>query len=170
MNLCAVALRALCVAAALATAAIPPGRAQSPGAEAARTVEAADSRGFAWEATKNGRRVLLVGTIHVGRAAAPPPDCGDRYAQAAVIAFEANVFDAQKVGALVQKLATYPSHEPDLKSRLPAPLRERVQAVLVRYGLDSPAIWRMKPWMLANTLVVVEAARLGFNPAHSTEA
>lgn len=170
MNLRAVALRSLCIAAALATAWIPPGRAQSPGADVARMVETAGSRGFAWEAAKNGRRVLLVGTIHVGRAAPPPPDCSHRFAQAAVIAFEANVFDAQKVGQLVQRLATYPPHEPDLKSRLPAPLRERVQALLARYGLDSPAIWRMKPWMLANTLVVVEATRLGFNPAYATEA
>ncbi|MCX8113693.1 MAG: TraB/GumN family protein [Burkholderiaceae bacterium] len=170
MNLCAVALRALCAAAALAAVAIPPSRAQSPNAEVARKADAAAARGFAWEATKNGRRVLLVGTIHVGRAAPPPPDCSHRFAQAAVIAFEADVFDAQKVGQLVQKLATYPSHEPDLKSRLPAPLRERVEALLARYGLDSPAIWRMKPWMLANTLVVVEAARLGFNPAYATEA
>ncbi len=155
---------------AAAALAFSPCWAQSARADAARKTEAATPRGFAWEAAKDGRRVLLVGTIHVGRTAPPPADCSQRFAEAAVIAFEADVFNAQRVGQLVQRMATYPQAEPDLKSRLPAPLRQRVEALLVRYGLDSPTLWRMKPWMLANTLVVVEASRLGFNPAYATEA
>lgn len=166
----AAVLRATGLATAIAAFAISPCSAQSSGAEAARKSEAAATRGFAWEAAKNGRRVLLVGTIHVGRAAPPPADCSQRFAEAAVIAFEADVFDAQRVGQLVQRIAMYPPQEADPKSRLPAPLRERVEALLARHGLDSPALWRMKPWMLANTLVVVEANRLGFNPAYATEA
>src|SRR5882672_2181714 len=30
--------------------------------------------------------------------------------------------------------------------------------------------WRMKPWMLANTLVILDAIRAGLNPAYATEA
>jgi hypothetical protein len=170
MTAFAAALRAAGLATAIATFAISPCSAQPSGAQTARNSEAAATRGFAWEAAKDGRRVLLAGTIHVGRAAPPPADCSRRFAEAAVIAFEADVFDAQRVGRLVQTIAMYPPQEADLKSRLPAPLRERVEALLVRYGLDSPALWRMKPWMLANTLVVLEANRLGFNPAYATEA
>jgi hypothetical protein len=156
--------------AAVAAFALSPCWAQPSGTDAARKAEALAPRGFAWEAVKDGWRVLLVGTIHVGRTAPPPVDCDRRFAQVAVVAFEADVFDAQRVGRLVQKIATYPPQEADLKSRLPAPLRQRVEALLVRYGLDSPALWRMKPWMLANTLVVVAATRAGFNPAFATEA
>ncbi|GAB4480562.1 MAG: TraB/GumN family protein [Burkholderiaceae bacterium] len=166
----AVVRGAASLAAALAAFAFAPCSAQSAGAPVARTTEAAAPRGFAWEAAKDGRRVLLVGTIHVGRAAPPPADCVGRFADAAVVAFEADVFDAQRVGQLVQKMAMYAPQDDDLKSRLPAPLRQRVEALLARHGVDSPALWRMKPWMLANTLVVVEAARLGFNPAYATEA
>lgn len=170
MKTAAVARRVARAVAAAAVLALPACWAQSPGADAARKTEAAAPRGFAWEAAKNGRRVLLVGTIHVGRAAAPPADCSQRFAEAAVVAFEADVFDAQRVGQLVQRIAMYPPHEADLKSRLPAPLRQRVEALLARHGLDSPALWRMKPWMLANTLIVIEAGRLGFSPAYATEA
>lgn len=166
----AVVRRVVGLVAAVAASAFSPCWAQSSGADAARKTEAAAPRGFAWEAAKNGRRVLLVGTIHVGRTAAPPADCSQRFAEAAVVAFEADVFDAQRVGQLVQKIAMYPPQEADLKSRLPAPLRHRVEALLARHGLDSPALWRMKPWMLANTLVVIEASRLGFSPAYATEA
>ncbi len=170
MNPAAAVHRVVVFVAAAAALAFSPCWAQSARADAARKTEAAAPRGFAWEAAKDGRRVLLVGTIHVGRTAPPPADCSQRFAEAAVIAFEADVFNAQRVGQLVQRMATYPPAEPDLKSRLPAPLRQRVETLLARYGLDSPAVWRMKPWMLANTLVVVEASRLGFNPAYATEA
>lgn len=171
MNPPAVVLRALRLAAAVAALAIPPCWAQSPGAEAARS-EAVAPRGFAWEAARNGQRVLLVGTIHVGRAdaAMPTVDCARRDADVQAIAFEADVFDAQRVGQLVQKMATYPPQEPDLQTRLPAPLRQRVEALLGKYGLDPARVWRMKPWMLANTLVIIEASRLGFSPARATEA
>jgi uncharacterized protein YbaP (TraB family) len=162
--------RVAVLAAAVAAFALAPCWAQPSGADAARKTAAAAPRGFAWEAAKDGRRVLLAGTIHVGRTAAPPADCNRRLAEVAVVAFEADVFDAQRVGQLVQKIAMYPPQEADLKSRLPAPLRQRVEALLARNGMDSPALWRMKPWMLANTLVVVEATRAGFNPAFATEA
>lgn len=159
------------LAAAIAAFAIAPAVAQTPVSQAARkNGEAASPLGFAWEAAKDGGRVLLVGTIHAGRTAPPPVDCSGRFGQAAVVAFEADVFDAHSVGRLVQKIAMYPPHEADLKSRLPAALRERVEALLTRHRLDSPALWRMKPWMLANTLVVAEASRLGYNPAYATEA
>ncbi len=170
MNPCTVVRRVAALAAMAAAFALAPSWGQPSGADAARNAEAAAPRGFAWEAVKEGRRVLLVGTIHVGRTAAPPADCKQRFAEAAVVAFEADVFDARRVGSLVQKMATYPPQEADLKSRLRAPLRRRVEALLARHGLDSQALWRMKPWMLANTLVVVEAMRAGFNPAFATEA
>jgi uncharacterized protein YbaP (TraB family) len=169
MILSSVARLAAGLAVWLAACAWSPCWARSPQAETAHQTEAAAARGFAWEAAKDGRRVLLAGTIHVGRAAAPPIDCKGRFAQVAIVAFEADVFDAQRVGELVQKIALYPPHEADLKARLPAALRERVAALLARYGIEAPALWRMKPWMLANTLVVVEARRLGFDPAYATE-
>jgi hypothetical protein len=168
-------LRALCLASALAAFGVLPAQAQSlaaKGAAVARKTNETAARGFVWEASKGGSRVLLVGTIHVGQAetALPGMNCARRYAEAEVIAFEADVFDAQKVGAVIQRMAMYPAGESDLKSRIPAQLRQRIEALLPRYGVEPAALWRMKPWMLANTLVVLEASRLGFNPAYATEA
>ena len=136
MSRIAAVARYLFLAAAIAAFAVPPAVTQTPAAQSARG-EAAAPRGFAWEAAKDGRRVLLVGTIHVGRAAPPPADCSQRFGQAAVVAFEADVFDARSVGQRVQKIAMYPPQEADLKSRLAAALRERVEALLPRHGPRS---------------------------------
>jgi uncharacterized protein YbaP (TraB family) len=165
----------LCLVSAIAASGALPIHAQPPaanGADVARKAGETAERGFVWEASKGRHRVLLVGTIHVGRAetALTSMNCARRYAEAEVIAFEADVFDAQKVGALIQRMAMYAPGEPDLTSRIPAQLRERIEALLPRYGVEPAALWRMKPWMLANTLVVIEASRLGFSPAHATEA
>lgn len=141
-------------------------------AGAAQAQAAADARGFLWEARKGDARIHLLGTIHVGRAEAalPSMECARRYADAEVVALEADVFDAEKVGAVVQRLAVYPPGEPGLDSRLPESLRKRVDALLPRYGLNAGQVARMKPWMLGNTLTILEAAHNGYNPAFATEA
>jgi hypothetical protein len=149
-------------------------RAQAPSVmppPAARADDAAGKRGFFWEARKGDKRVYLLGTIHVGRAAFYPPhaDYSRRLNEAAVIAVEANVFEAQKVLPVLQRLAFYPEGDAGLGSHVSPALKERVAAAIKRAGLDERA-WRMKPWMLATTLVVMEAGRLGYSSAYATEA
>ncbi len=138
----------------------------------AQTTPAAAQRGFWWEATKGNQRVLLMGTLHVGRADfyPLPPDAMRRLREAAVIAVEADVFNVAKTGPIVQRMAFYADGEPGLDARLPAELRRRVEAAARRAGLEASRLWRMKPWMLANTLVLLEAVRSGFTPAFATES
>jgi hypothetical protein len=137
--------------------------AQAPAADAAK-------RGFMWEARKGERRVLLLGTIHVGKA----PAQSDAallalVARAEVIAVEADVSEAARVAPIVQRLAYYAKDEPGLDARAPA-LKARLAEFARKDGLSAEPFWRMKPWMVANTLVVIEATRLGFSPAYATEA
>ncbi len=145
------------------------------GAEAASApasrIEAVATRGFFWEARKGEQRIDLIGTVHVGRAAfyPLPPDLQGRIDQAAVIVVEADVFNAQKVATIIEHTAYYGEREAGLEQRLPESLRKRVAALLPRSGLDPARAWRMKPWMLANTLVILDAIRAGFNPAYATE-
>jgi uncharacterized protein YbaP (TraB family) len=136
------------------------------------TIGGVAARGFLWEARKGDRRIDLIGTVHVGRPAfyPPPPELQARIDQAAVIAVEADVFNAQKVAPIIEHTAYFAEREAGLEQRLPEPLRTRVAALLPRYGLDPARAWRMKPWMLANTLVILDAIRAGFNPAYATEA
>jgi uncharacterized protein YbaP (TraB family) len=129
-------------------------------------------RGFFWEARKGEQRVYLLGTIHVGRAEfyPPHPDYLRRFDEAAAIVVEADVFDAKRVAEAIQKTALYPDGDPGLDKRLGDEQKNRVTALADRFGLDPARIWRMKPWMAANTFIILQAASLGFNPAYATEA
>jgi uncharacterized protein len=129
-------------------------------------------RGFWWEATRGNQRVVLMGTLHVGRSEfyPLPREYQQRLQDAAVIAVEADVFNAQKIGTVVQRLAFFAEGEPGLDARLTPELRKRVEAVAAQRGVDAARLWRMKPWMVANTLVLLEAVRAGFSPAYASEA
>jgi hypothetical protein len=87
-----------------------------------------------------------------------------------VIVVEADVSDAQRTMAAFQRHALLAADAPGLDRTLPPALRARVEKLLPRFGLAPEAVWRMKPWVVANNLVVMEAMRLGFSPALSTEA
>jgi uncharacterized protein len=130
------------------------------------------ARGFMWEARKGDARVLLLGTIHVGQAGMTElTEAQSRRVRAAeVIAVEADVSDARRTMAAFQRHALLAAEAPGLDRTLPSALRARVEKLLPRFGLAPEAVWRMKPWVVANNLVVMEAMRLGFSPALSTEA
>jgi hypothetical protein len=134
--------------------------------------EGAAKRGYFWEARKGDARVYLFGTIHVGRAEfyPPHPDHMRRFEEATAVVVEANVFDARRVGEVIQKVALYPEGDPGLGSRLPEDLKARVTAQATRFGIDPARIWRMKPWMAANSFVILQAVGQGFNPAYASEA
>jgi uncharacterized protein YbaP (TraB family) len=137
-----------------------------------QTATADLQRGFMWEARKGNQVVYLLGTIHVGRPDFYPlPGAKTkRLAEAASIVVEADVSQAARVGPIAQRLAFYPQGEPGLDTRLDAALKKKIEAQMTRVGLTPEAGWRMKPWMLANTLVLLHVVQMGFNPAYATEA
>ena len=129
-------------------------------------------RGFLWQATRGGHSVLLLGSIHVGRpgGAALRAEEAPQLKRAEVIAFEANVFDAQASMDAAERWAMYPEGSPGIEAHVDAALLARVEKLIARAGGSFPACCRMKPWMLANTLVVLEAMRAGLSPAYGSEA
>lgn len=141
-------------------------------ANGAALAQSSAARGFMWEARKGESRVLLLGTIHVGRAGLTELTAqqAQRARDAHAVALEADVFDAQRTLAAFQRYAFIPADAPGLDRTLPAALRTRIEKLLPRYGLTAEAVWRLKPWAVANNLVVLEASRLGYSPAMSTEA
>ena len=130
------------------------------------------ARGFMWEARKGEASVLLLGTIHVGQRNLTELTATQvgRVRETEVIALEADVFDAERTMAAFQRHALLAPGAPGLDRTLPPALRARLEKLLPRFGLVPEAVWRMKPWVVANNLVVLEATRLGFSPALSTEA
>ncbi|HTT13727.1 MAG TPA: TraB/GumN family protein [Burkholderiaceae bacterium] len=152
----------------------PPVAAQAGPANDAllKQAEKAPKRGFFWEARKGDRKVYLFGTVHVGRPDFYPPniDYVRRFDEATAIVVEADVFDAKRVADVVQKVGLYPDGEPGLDTRLGDELKARVLAQVKRFGLDPNRIWRMRPWMVANTLVILQATGSGYSPAYATES
>jgi len=130
------------------------------------------ARGFLWVATRGAQRVLLLGSIHVGRAEFAAFEAArlPQLMRAEVIAFEANVFDAQSALAATQRWAMYPADGPGLEAQVDAALLQRIERIVARTGGNLPICCRMRPWMLANTLVVLESADAGFSPAYGSEA
>jgi len=147
-------------------------QAGTEGEELLKQSEKQPKRGFFWEARKGDRKIYLLGTVHVGRPDFYPPNIEylRRFNEAKAIVVEADVFNAKRVGAAVQKVAVYPDGEPGLDTRIDDELKARVLAQARRFGLDTNRIWRMKPWMLANTLVIMQATGSGYSPAYATES
>jgi uncharacterized protein YbaP (TraB family) len=137
-----------------------------------KQAEKQTKRGFLWEARKGDRKIYLLGTVHVGRPEFYPPniDYMRRFDEAKAVVVEADVFDAKRVGDVVQRLGLYPDGQPGLDTRLGDDLKARVLAQAKRFGLDANRIWRMKPWMVANTLVILQATGSGYSPAYATES
>jgi uncharacterized protein YbaP (TraB family) len=142
------------------------------GSPAAAQAQRAADYGFLWEATRGAERVRLFGAMHVGRPAAAATYGADRplLRDVQVIAFEANVFDAQASLAATQRWAMYPEGAPGLDAHVDAALLARIEKLLARSGSGLAACCRMKPWMLANTLVILESMQAGLNPAYGSEA
>jgi hypothetical protein len=142
-------------------------------AAAAQAPASAESkRGFLWEAKKGNQRVVLLGTIHVGRAGfgTLALDVMARFKEASAIAVEADTTNAQRVAASVQKFAFFGEGETPLDKRIDGKLKSRIETLAKNYGLDAQVLWRMKPWFLSVNLVLLEMTRLGLNPAQGTEA
>jgi uncharacterized protein YbaP (TraB family) len=135
------------------------------------TAESAARHGFLWDARKGDRHALLMGTLHVGEASDYPPDRGTRQRLAAVdvIALEADVSKAGRTETALRARALLAAGEPGLDTRIGAPLRVDAQRAMQQVGLPPERAWRMKPWMLGDTLVLLQAAKLGFSRAYSTE-
>ncbi len=134
---------------------------------------AATGRGFLWEARKGDVRLWFAGSIHVGqrrlRTAASPRSCRPC---APLRAWSSRSTCSMRSASapIVQRIAYFPKGEPGLDQRLDPALRKRIEALLARANLDMARVARMKPWTLANTLVILDAGRAGLSPAYSTEA
>lgn len=127
-------------------------------------------RGFFWEATRGADRVLLVGTIHVGKPQFAAAAASPALATAKVFAFEANVFDAQASLAAAQRYAMYPEGAPGLEAQADAATLARLRKLGAERAGGLTLCCRMKPWMVANTLILLEAAGAGLSPAFGAEA
>lgn len=138
---------------------------QSPG----RLTGGAAKRGLLYEVKSGSGTVYLFGTIHVGRPEFYPLDAkvNDAFAASSTLYLEVNLSDASLLTD-ASAMATYPEGT-SLDRKISPSLKSKLDAALDRYRLPKEAASRMKPWMLGQTLLLMEATRRGYDPAYSSE-
>jgi len=153
-------------AAAQATVAPVQGRSQLAREGDAEVVP---RRGILYEVKSGPATLYLFGTLHVGKPDFYPLDARTNraFAASSALYLELNLAEAS-LAQTATELAAYPQGS-SLDRALPPALMARVDAALVRYQVPRDAAVRMKPWMLGQTLLLLEAARSGYSPAFATE-
>lgn len=135
-----------------------------------RQIEAAPKRGLLYEIKDGDNTAYLFGTIHVGRPDFYPLNLPVTRAltTAKYLAVEADILDAAAVAKHVTELAMYPASS-SLDRHVPPALLRRIVPLLEKYNFPEEEAMRLKPWMLAMTLSVLEAAHAGYHPNWSAE-
>ncbi|MEH6462066.1 TraB/GumN family protein [Chitinimonas sp. JJ19] len=130
---------------------------------------AAQAKVFLWEAEREGQRIWLLGSIHLGRADLYPLPAAIEaaYKEADTLAVEADISDPVAFVPLTA-MAMLPAEQSLGNMLSPAQNRQLNQA-LARVNLPRVAADRMKPWLLALTLGVLEMQRLGFQPQNGID-
>ncbi len=135
-----------------------------------RQAETAPKRGLFYEIKGGTSTVYLFGTLHVGKPEFYPlgAQANRAMAEAKKLYLEVNLADAAELATTVGKMATYADGR-SLDQTLPPELMAKVDVALRRYSLPRGPAVRMKPWMLGQTLVLLEAARQGYDTAYASE-
>lgn len=130
-----------------------------------------ERRGFLYSVTADdGRSLFLYGTMHLGRAGSEPLNGPVRaaLANARRLALEADPSDAAGAQALALRLGHYAADD-GLDRHVTPALLARVRSFGARNGLEPERLQRVKPWLLANMVVLTEIAGTGLDAALGSE-
>jgi len=141
----------------------------------AQTISAGPKRGFLYEATRDAApgapaaRLILYGTLHVGREdLAPDKTTLALLAASNRLVIEADPLNLTTLGPTLLAIGNYPPGD-SLNRHVDETLLQRI-AEMVGMDLDpNSLLMRMKPWMLAESLTMLETERVGFKPDQGSE-
>lgn len=129
----------------------------------------APRRGLLYEVKSGANTAYLFGTLHIGKPEFYPLDAPTNSALTASnpIYLEVNLTDAAAISSALQ--ATMYTGTTTLADTLSPALIEKVRVRLNDYPIAPAAVLKMKPWMLAHTLLLLEAKRRGYDPEMASE-
>jgi len=153
----------------LAATAVADAPASDRPREVVRPSEGVAKPGLLYEVKSDTATVYLFGTLHVGKPEFYPlgREANRALTEAQKLYLEVNLTDPS-VASTINAVATYPAGQ-SLERSLPPALMMKVDTALERYKLPRESALRMKPWMLGQTLLLLEAARRGYDPTFSSE-
>lgn len=131
-------------------------------AEAAAPVEHA----FLWEVQgAQGGMVYVVGSIHLARAGElsfpPSMDAAFQRSDALVVEVDVGAVDSSKMQQVILKQGLLPADQ-SLSQRLDPETAKLLAVAAERVGLPMVGLERMRPWVVAVTLSVLELQRGGY--------
>jgi uncharacterized protein YbaP (TraB family) len=128
------------------------------------------ARGTLYKVQHQGKTAYLFGTIHIGHPAFYPLDTQTMKAlsESARLVVE---FDSRNNAAVMDAMARYafyPNGE-RIDSYLSVRTKQHLRRTLPRFGLTFEKVASMKPWMIANLLIGMDAERDGLSLQLGTE-
>lgn len=127
-------------------------------------------KAFLWEVTRPeapDRPLYLTGSIHVGRPEqfqfAPAFERAIARARVLVVEVDPRKVEPAEVQRLTLELGLYHPPEGTLSAHLDEKTRALLPPALERVGLTPQAVERLRPWMLATALSVIELQRAGYD-------
>jgi uncharacterized protein YbaP (TraB family) len=132
-------------------------------AAAAAQKQTIPQRGTLYRVTYRGNTSYLFGTVHVGKTAFYPlePEVTRAFSTARKLVIEVDVRNTEAMRQAVMRHGLYPAGQ-TINQHLSADASAQLRQALRRSGTPFESIARMKPWMVANLLLVQEMARQGF--------
>lgn len=124
-------------------------------------------RGALFKVTANGHTLHLYGTIHVGRADYYPLEPRIRQALAAAPTLALEIDTSRDPAAIAEAFRQHGMFAPGSPglALLKPERRAQIEAALRKQGIDPAAVAQLKPWVLVTMLAVIDATRLGYDPA-----
>jgi hypothetical protein len=126
-----------------------------------------------WRAHAPGYGDLyLLGSVHVGEAGAPTfaGSIARAWARADELVVEVDVsrITPEDVAALTQRYATLPPHL-RLDALLAEDTRERLAGWVAARGVQAESLQRLKPWFVAQLVMITELRRIGYDAAFGVD-
>jgi uncharacterized protein YbaP (TraB family) len=134
------------------------------------TKSAASHRGALYLAEHKGQRIYLFGTIHIGHPAFYPLDAQTMKALSSSVRLAVE-FDSRNTPAVMDAMARhamYP-HGERIDAHLSVRTKQTLRRTLPRFGMSFDKVAGMKPWMIANMLIGMDAERDGLSLQLGTE-
>lgn len=128
-------------------------------------------RGTLYRVEHNGHTCYLFGTVHVGQAAFYPlePIVMRALHASNTLALEIDIRNENAFGQAIAKHGLY-NDGTTIADHLTTDRLDKLQAALQKNDIPLDRIARMKPWMIANLLVVQTMARNGYPAEQGLES
>ena len=133
---------------------------------------AESKRGFLWEVASPTGKVHLFGSIHLATEDCYPlpATVESAFDDSEQLVVEVDVGEERQAEIAMMMMArgTLPAEE-SLADHIPVALAEQLADYLEGAGIPAATFDRFKPWLVALTVAVVEAQKLGLDPALGIE-